>query len=187
MCEVPSSGKAALLLSRAACQVVQELINLKLEGIATIKAEMVEKMDETVWKDWTDYGHFSMKTAPRPRLRTYSCDAESVGVGEFGKAVYVFPGRENLRPTIRNDVKGKTECTKKYYTSRPNMTSFLSLQCALRHPKIVGFSLLKEVESIYMDISTVISYLRLPPRTAWYDYACNLYDAALLRTPFLLR
>lgn len=38
-----------------------------------------------------------------------------------------------------------------------------------------------------MAISTVISFLRFPPRTVWYDNACNFYDSALLQIPFVLR
>lgn len=67
------------------------------------------------------------------------------------------------------------------------MTSFISLQCPCAHPKIIGFTLISEVESLAMAISTVLAFLLFPPRTLWYDNACNLYDSAILRTPFLLR
>lgn len=61
------------------------------------------------------------------------------------------------------------------------MTSFISLQCPCRHPKIIGFTLIEEVESIAMAIYTLLAYLNLPPRTVWYDNSCSLYDSALLR------
>lgn len=67
------------------------------------------------------------------------------------------------------------------------MTSFISLRCPCKQPKIIGFALIKEVESIAMAISTVLAYLTFPPRTLWYDNCCNLYDSDLLRTPFLLK
>lgn len=91
------------------------------------------------------------------------------------------------RAPNRTDRKDKADCTKKYYTSRPDITSFISLQCPCQHPKVIGFTLLKEVESIAMAISTMIEFLNIPPRTVWYDNACNLYDYTLLRAPFLLR
>lgn len=101
--------------------------------------------------------------------------------------MFVLPGRKMLRPPMMTDGKDKADCTKKHYTSRPNMTRFIILKCCCRHPKIIGFTLIKEVESIAMAISTIISFLPYPPRTTWYDNACNMYDSALIRVPWLLR
>lgn len=67
------------------------------------------------------------------------------------------------------------------------MKSLISLKYPCRHPKIIGFALAREVESIAMFISTVLVYLNIPPRTLWYDKSCNMYESALLRTPFLSR
>lgn len=99
----------------------------------------------------------------------------------------VFPGRNLLRLPLKTDGKDKMDCTKKYFKRRPNVTCFISLQCPCEHPKIIGFTLIKEVESLVMAISTLIAFLRFPPRTIWYDNACNMYDSALLRMPYLLR
>lgn len=164
------------ILSRLSCSILHELIEAKLSGLETYKKEAAKKLDKFVASYWSKYGHYSAKESGK-------CVYEMNGE----KSLFVFPGRAAVRPPIKTDVKDKPECTKKYFTSRPNMTSFISLQCPCRHPKMIGFTLIKEVESIAMAISTIIGFLNIPPRTMWYDNACNLYDSAILRTPFLLR
>lgn len=179
--ETTRVGKRAPILSRTASRIVHELIDLKLEGLKKLQHEVVEKTDCTVWRYWKSYGHYGDAKQEEPSSLLHDDEEKD------SQSVYVFPGRKSVRPTIQVDGKDKTDCTKHYYTSRPDMTSFISLQCACRHPKVIGFTLIKQVESIAMAISTVLGFLKYPPRTLWYDNACNFYDSALLRTPFLLR
>lgn len=175
--EINRVGKRAPLLCRASCRIVHELLDIKVAAVEKLKKEAARNHDRTVWDYWTKYGHFAHR----------SHDNDDNDEGEDGDSMFVFPGRQLLRPPMKTDGKDKSDCKKKYFTSRPNMTTFVSLQCACRHPKIVGFALIKEVESISTAISTVLAFLRFPPRTLWYDNACNLYNSALLRIPFLLR
>lgn len=156
MLEVSRAGRRAPMLSRTACSILYKLIEVKLTTLEKYKVEAALKMDKSVSAYWRQYGHFSAQ------LEAASNEANIVDDSTF-----VFPGRKQLRPAIMMDGKDKADCTKKYYTSRPNMTSFISLQCPCSHPKIIGFSLIKEVESIAMAISTVAAFLNFPPHTVW--------------------
>lgn len=113
--EVIRAGRRAPVLSRKACQIVHELIDTKLGAFAAYKADAASKIHATVCKYWERYGHFNV-------------NGMKDGTEEDSR--FVFPGRSRLRPAIKTDGKDKAECTKKYYTSRPNMTSFISIQCA---------------------------------------------------------
>lgn len=177
--EVIRVGRRAPLLSRTGCGILHELIDAKLSSFDDYKKEAAAKMDPSVARYWRQYGHFAEK-------KMVDSVADVEGRNE-SHSTFVFPGRTYVRPPIKTDGKDKADCTKKYGTSRPDMTSFISLQCPCEHPKIIGFSLIKECESIAMAISTVLAFLNFPPRTLWYDNACNLYDSVLLRTPFVLR
>lgn len=172
--EVVRTGRRAPVLSRRSAMIVHRLIEAKICGLEDYKAQAAEKMDTSVASYWNTYGHLSEKEDLWEQ-----CDGE--------ESTFVFPGRTSIRQPIKTDGKDKKDCTKKYYTSRPNMTSFISVQCPCVHPKIIGFTLIREVETLGMAISIVLGFLNIPPRTLWYDNGCNLYYSALLRTPFLLR
>lgn len=167
-------GKKAPNLSRISCSIAHTLVDDNLSTFQDHKRDAAERLDQSVSSYWMKYVHLGKK----------DIDENSRDENE---QLYVFPGRDLIRPPMRTDVKDKPGCTKKYHTSRQDMSSFISLQCPCKHPKIVGFALIKEVESIAMAISTVLAYLKFPPRTLWYENSCNLYDSALIRTPFLLR
>lgn len=154
MTEIIRIGKRDPILSRTACLVVHELLDVKLETFGTYKADADLKMDQSVSKYWSRFGHFAAKDV-------YSHCAGST-FNEL-ESMFVFPGRRMVRPPIKSDGKEKGDCTKKYFTSRPNMTSFISLKCPCRHPKIIGFKIIKEGDSIAMAISTVLEFLNFPP------------------------
>lgn len=125
------------------------------------KVEAANSIDTSVATYWKQFGHFKdgghMDTCIRKHADT----------------MCVFPGRKLLRPPFKTDGKDKMDCTKKYFKSRPNVTSSISLHCPFEHRKITEFTLIKEVESLAMAISTLFAFLRFPPRTIWYDNDCN--------------
>lgn len=166
-------------MRRVSAMILHDLIDAKLCALKTYMHEAAAKIDVSVCRYWATYGHFETKTVTE-RI------GEEVHSSVYD-SMYVFPGRRLLRARMRTDGKDTSDCTKHYYKSRPHMTSSISLQCPCEHPKIIRFTLLKEIDSIAMAISTVIAFLNFPPRTEWYDNACNMYDSALLRATFLLR
>lgn len=174
--EIVRVGKQAPVLSRTASDISVQLINAKLDALKAYKTEVAKNIHVSVSRYWRLYG----------KCRGVTVQHSHNGEDEV-ESMFVFPGRQQLRVPFKTDRKDKMDCTKKYYTSRPNVSSFISLQCPCHHPKIIGFTLIKEVETIAMAISTIMAFLRFTPRTFWYDNACNLYDSALLRMPFLLR
>lgn len=172
--EVIRVGRRASVLSRAAAKILQTTIDVKLKFLGNFKKQAAEKMDKSVARYWINYVHLGNKEISDSSRDSY-------------KSMYVFPGHVTHRPSIKTVGKVKSECTNNYFNSRNNLTSFLSLQCPCDHPKIIGFTLLRQADSIAMGLSTIMGYLNIPPRTLWYDNACNLYDSGLLRTTFLLR
>lgn len=156
-------GKQSALLSRESCRLVEALIKEKLSGMELLKTEAAAKMDRSVMNYWDKYGHYAGRNEELlEELKEKEVDN-----------LFLFPGREMERTPFKFDGKDKSDCMKKFFTGRPNMSSFISLQCSWRHPKIIGFTLISEIESIAMSISTVLDYLNLLPRTSWYDNACN--------------
>lgn len=76
---------------------------------------------------------------------------------------------------------------KNYFKVQSVVPSFLTVQCACAHPKLVGFVILRECESISAALSAVLAHFPVPPRTVWYNNPCNSYDCAMIRIPWLLR
>lgn len=172
--EIVQVGRTAPMLSRTACSIINTVLSAKMKVFRRFKTEAALHMDNSVSTYWRKYGRLAY-------------NGNGLTTFELKEHSFVFPGRSMVRPAIKTDMKDKADCTKKYFTSRPNITSFISLQCSCAHPKVIRFTLLKEVESIAMAISTIISFLYIHPRAVWYDNARNLYDSALIRPPFLPR
>lgn len=74
----------------------------------------------------------------------------------------------------------RQDCTKHYFKGQSLVPTFLTVQCACAHPKLVGFVVLRECESLSAAFSSVLTHFPVPPRTVWYDNSCNTFDCAMI-------
>lgn len=102
-------------------------------------------------------------------------------------SLFVFTGRGKCRIAIEFDVLDKQECTKNYFKGESTVSSFVTVQCCCAHPKLIGFVLIRECESVSQALSSITTHSDLPPHRVWYDIACNTVDSAITRVPWLLR
>lgn len=92
-----------------------------------------------------------------------------------------------MRNSIDFEKVDKQESTKVYLKGDSTVLSFLTVQYCCAHPKILGFVLLKECEYMSAALSSVLTHFAINPRRVWYDNACNTYDSAMIRVPWMLR
>lgn len=137
------------------------------------------KMDKSCIQYWKRYG----MVCPDGPIEEASRNAEN----KDSSSLYVFPGRTRCRTGIVFERNDKQECTKNYFKGTSKVPSFMTVQCSCVHPKLLGFVLLRECESISAALSSVLTHFRIPPRRVWYDNACNTVDCAVSRIPWLLR
>lgn len=109
------------------------------------------------------------------------------GISNDHNSLYFFPGCTQVRSGIDFDRVDKQKCTKNYFKGSSTVPSFLTVQCPCYHPKLLGFVILKESESISAALSSVMTHFPVPPRRVWYDNACNSFNCAIIMVPWLLR
>jgi len=101
----------------------------------------------------------------------------------------VFPGRPIVRPRIDFGLSSKKEnskqCTKNYRASSSHSPGIFTVQCACRHPKLLGVSVMESCEGVSTALSVMLSRFAKLPRVIYYDNACNLAKSVILRFPWL--
>lgn len=110
-----------------------------------------------------------------------------IGSNLRDNSLYVFPGRSRVRHGIDFDEMDSHECTKHYVKGNSYVPSFMTVQCACAHPKLIGFVILPEHESISAALSSLLTHFVIPPKRVWYDNGCNTFDCAINRIPWFLR
>lgn len=176
------TGRRNPVVSRKLAAVMSSAVDKRVDNFVRYMSNMAEKMHHTSVRYWRQYG-----------VVDASCNVPTAEHGgmEYDRSeqqsLYVFPGRPNCRPDIAFDKVDHQDCSKNYFKGQGTVPSFLTVQCACAHPKLLGFVILKQNESISAALSTVLTHFPVPPRTVWYDNACNLYDSAITRIPWYLR
>ena len=98
-----------------------------------------------------------------------------------------FPGRTRCRPSIIFKSKNEKACNKKYTKPRSHTPGLMTVQCACDAPKLIGFIVMTQAESTALALSSFLSHFPVPPKTVYYDNACNLFLSVMLRVPWVLK
>ena len=98
-----------------------------------------------------------------------------------------FPGRNRCRPCIIYKATNEEFCNKNYKSSRNHSPGFMTVQCACNSPKLIGFVVMNRAESTSLALSSFLSHFKVPPRTAYYGNACNLFLSVMLRVPWIIK
>lgn len=156
------------------------MLSFMLEARIKLFEKYIDKMAASMhkscldyWKKYGDLSELQYDSTPADRPSQTS--------------LYVFPGRKRCRSGIKFERHDRQLCTKNYFKGTSKIPSFLTVQCSCRHPKLLGFVILRECESISAALSSVLTHFRIPPRRIWYDNACNTFDCAVSRVPWMLR
>lgn len=138
-----------------------------------------ERIPPSSLQYWKKYGRIAPNTLGK--------DDDNTSPMPDGQSLYKFPGRHWCREGIVFEKLDRQECTKKYFKGQSIFPTFLTVQYTCAHAKLIGFVVLRECESISSALSPVLKHFPVPPRTVWYDNACNTYDCAMIPTPWFLR
>lgn len=104
-----------------------------------------------------------------------------------GSSLCVSPGRRKCRNGITFEKFDKKECTKIFYQGNAAVPSLLTMQCACAHPKLIGFVVLTQFETISAALPCLLTHCKIPARNVWYDNECNSFESAMLRISWLLQ
>ena len=101
----------------------------------------------------------------------------------------LFPGRPIVRPGLDFGQDGKDEnskhCRKNYKKSETHSPEIFTVQCVCQYPKVVGASVMLEMESVSTALSSLLSRFKHLPRICYYDNACNMLKSVILRVPWV--
>lgn len=151
-------------------ELIGIILKNRVDDFERYLKSMVEKMGITTILYWKKFGNLNPVT-------------DSTGTNN---SLYVFPGSNQCRNHIKFEKVDRQECTKVYFNEDSTVSSFLTVQCSCAHPKLIGFEVLMECDSIAATISSLLTHFP-SSRRVLYDNACNSYDSAILRVPWLLR
>lgn len=177
--DVLPCGSRLPVFTRAASRNVATLIERKVTDLKNYLAGLSTNLDKTCVDYWRQFGCSDAKPIVQSNGMTESKSKS--------KSLCVFPGRAKVSEALTFDKIDKQVCTKVYFKGKTMVPSLLTVQCCCAHPKLIGFLLLKECESIAAKISSVITHFTIPPRRIWYDSSCNDFDSAIRRIPWFMR
>lgn len=123
---------------------------------------------------WKNYGSILLHN-----LGDYVQSPEQTGI--------CFPGRSRCRPGFFFDTKETHHCNKRYNASWSHTHGLMTVQCTCSNPKIIGYMIMTKPESTAIAGSSVVTHFPIPPRTIFYDNACNLFASMLSRIPWFLK
>lgn len=172
-------GEKYHVFTRHTARIISYLVQRRVSGFELYMKKLSAKIHKSSLDYWRAFGKIEAPTDNSVATST---------TARIDKSAYVFPGRKRCRDGISFDSIDKQECTKHYFKGRNSaVPSFLTVQCACAHPKLLVFVVLRRCESISAALSSVLTNFPVPPRVIWYDNACNTYDSGILRIPWLLR
>lgn len=149
-------GQRNPLFTRHASQIVSLLVQRRVESFEQYLEKLSAKIDQSSLTYWKKYGRVMHDDA--------MC-ASMIGSGD--NSSYVFPGRLPVRQCITFDKVDKQECTKHYFKGTTSaVPSFLTVQCACAHPKVLGFIILNRCESISAALSAILTISLFRPETS---------------------
>lgn len=176
------------LFTRQVERVVSHLLEKRVDALEKYHTELSGKLHHSCVLYWEMFGKLQKAPDTDDKTCLAATTAAFKGSGAIENSTYVFPGRPRFRNAITFDEVDKQACIKNYFKGRNSpASSLLTVQCACSHPKIMGFVIIHQCESISAALSSLVTHFPIPPRNIWYDNACNTYDSGMLQMPWLLR
>lgn len=169
-------GRRNPSFTRTQMAVMSRMLSRRIKDFERYLKNFGRKLHTSSLKYWKHFG----KVMPSDTTGTNSPEL-------LENSLYVFPGRKRCRNGIDFDKVDKQDYTKVYFKGDSTVPSFLTVQFCCAHPKLLGFVVLKEHESISAALSSVLTHFHIPPRRFWYDNGCNTFDSAMIRIPWLMR
>ena len=110
-------------------------------------------------------------------------------LNEAQKVGELFPGRPRVRlgtdfGRVARKENGRS-CRKMYTKSDSHTPGIFTVHCICSKPKLLGISVMTEMEGVSTALSVLLSRFRILPRVCYYDNACNLAHSVILRVPWL--
>lgn len=140
---VITHGNCIVKFSRDAAAVVSTVLDTRVAEFEKYLGNLSMKMQKSSINYWKKYG--SLSVDPIDSISDLGEQQPSV---RGKKSLYVFPGRRRVRQDIEFDKVDRQECTENYFKGQSVTPAFLTVQCACSYPKLLGFVILKESESI---------------------------------------
>lgn len=159
-------GSRNPVFTREVCAMVSTLVEKRVESFEKYMNKLGDKMHPSSIQYWKQFGRVSPTSLT---LAEGHSEAPQLSIEHTNvlKSLYVFPGRTRCRNGIDFDNVDTQDCTKNYFKGNSVVPSFLTVQCACAHPKLLGFLVLKQYESISAALSSVLTHFPVPPRNVW--------------------
>ena len=109
--------------------------------------------------------------------------AEAQRIGEF------FPGRKQVRPGLNFVSRSRREksvwCNKNHSRFDTHRPGIFTVQWVCKRPKLVGVSVMTEIEGISTALSVLLSRFEVLPGVCYYDDGCNMAQSIVLRVSWV--
>lgn len=145
-------GELSPRFSRQASHLVSYLIEKRTDAFEDFMEKLAAKVHSSSLDYWRSFGRIPDDVDASSTVG----EDQRADTNSTTNASFVFPGRYRCRNPITFDQVDKQECTKHYFKGRNSVVpSFLTVQCACAHPKLIGFVVLNQCESISAALSAV--------------------------------
>ena len=116
-------------------------------------------------------------------------DPQENWLSEAQRTGEIFPGRPIVRPGLdfglNSHKENAKQCRKNYTKSDTHSPGIFTVQCVCRHPKLLGVSVMLEMEGVSTALSVLLSRFKTLPRVCYYENACNMLKSVILRVPWV--
>lgn len=138
--------------TRLSSACISSVIDCRVVQFERYLSDLSKKLHPSSLMYWKKFG------SAQPDLSAVSSDAAAKK-----KSLFMFPGRQQVRNPIDFDGVDKQDCTKVYFKGKTTVPTFLTVQCCCDHPKLLGFVLIRECESIFAALSSILTHFPIPP------------------------
>lgn len=101
----------------------------------------------------------------------------------------IFPGRPIIRTGLDFGPSSRKENArinrKCYNKSNSHSRGIFTVQCVCLHSKLLGVSVMMEMEVVSKALSVLLSRFAPLPRVCYYDNACNMAKSIVLHVPWV--
>ena len=101
----------------------------------------------------------------------------------------MFPGRPVVRSGLNFGQDGKDNNSKhsqkNYKKSETHLTRIFTFQCVCQYSKVIGISIMLEMEGVSTSLSSLLSRFKHLPRVCYYDNVCNMLKSVILNVPWV--
>lgn len=158
------------IFTRLMATSIATLFEMRIASMEKYLQKLDSKMHPSSLNYWRQFGNCSLGSiqSRSEARRSATGSAPQVllplmEINSYKGSLYVFPGRTRRRHGIYFDKLDRKECTKNYFKGNSQIPSFMIVQCCCAKPKLLGFVILKQCESLSAAISSVLTHFNIPP------------------------